>query len=244
MPSSTQDRLYRMFVAIAGEPSRFPVSSEVPVEDTTAVPAATVGSVVEREFARMAVVTGVASAVARGRLTEAAQPELVVNSPANLLPIISAIPAAGGAIGGVWQQAQNGEGGVGQTLETIASTVFQSALGLVPLVSGLIGLFGGGGDPAPPPLVKYAMPSPIEFQGAAWGSGVMNVDYDQSGRPRAYGNESAANSTRGAAGSPAITVNVQAMDARSFLDRSNDIAAAVRDAMLNLNSINDVVNDL
>ena len=44
--------------------------------------------------------------------------------------------------------------------------------------------------------------------------------------------------------SPQITVNVQAMDARSFMDRSNDIALAVRDAMLNLNSINDVVNDL
>jgi len=43
---------------------------------------------------------------------------------------------------------------------------------------------------------------------------------------------------------PQITVNVQAMDARSFLDRSGDIAAAVRNAMLNLNSINDVVNDL
>ena len=41
-----------------------------------------------------------------------------------------------------------------------------------------------------------------------------------------------------------ITVNVQAMDARSFMDRSGDIAMAVRDAMLNLNSINDVVNDL
>ena len=44
--------------------------------------------------------------------------------------------------------------------------------------------------------------------------------------------------------SPQITVNVQAMDARSFLDRSSDIALAVRDAMLNLNSINDVVNEL
>ena len=41
-----------------------------------------------------------------------------------------------------------------------------------------------------------------------------------------------------------ITVNVSAMDARSFLDRSGDIALAVREAMLNLNSINDVVNDL
>ena len=43
---------------------------------------------------------------------------------------------------------------------------------------------------------------------------------------------------------PQITVNVQAMDARSFMDRSSDIALAVRDAMLNLNAINDVVNEL
>jgi hypothetical protein len=41
-----------------------------------------------------------------------------------------------------------------------------------------------------------------------------------------------------------VTVNVQAMDSRSFLDRSGDIAAAVREAMLNMHSINDVVNDL
>ena len=74
------------------------------------------------------------------------------------------------------------------------------------------------------------------------------VDYGQSGTPRAYepqtqaatGSSPATQSTS----TPQITVNVQAMDARSFLDRSSDIAAAVREAMLNLNSINDVVNDL
>jgi len=54
----------------------------------------------------------------------------------------------------------------------------------------------------------------------------------------------------GSSGSPAsapapqITVNVQAMDSQSFLDHSNEIAQAVRAAMLNLNSITDVVNDL
>jgi hypothetical protein len=48
----------------------------------------------------------------------------------------------------------------------------------------------------------------------------------------------------GNAAAPQITVNVQAMDARSFMDRSNDIALAVRDAMLNMNAINDVVNEL
>lgn len=156
-------------------------------------------------------------------------------------------------------------------VESIASTVLKSGFGMVPLVSELLGLFGGGGSPAPAPLVKYAMPASINFEAADSGPGSSNVDTDQFGMPRAYSaagpggstpaNSPAATATGGVAAqsnsggnvgsgsgtpspSPQITVNVQAMDARSFLDRSSDIAAAVRDAMLNLNSINDVVNDL
>jgi len=34
------------------------------------------------------------------------------------------------------------------------------------------------------------------------------------------------------------------MDAQSFMDNSAQIAAAVRSAMLNMSSLNDVVNDL
>jgi hypothetical protein len=160
------------------------------------------------------------------------------------------------------------------TVESIASTVLKSGFGMVPLVSELLGLFGGGGSTAPAPLVKYAMPAAINFEAADSGSGSSNADTDQFGMPRAYSAGGAGGSTpasasigatsgtpgntatqtnnsgKGSSGTgapsapPQITVNVQAMDARSFLDRSTDIAAAVRDAMLNLNSINDVVNDL
>src|SRR5471030_3415050 len=139
------------------------------------------------------------------------------------------------------------------TIESIAGTVLKSGFGMVPLVSELLGLFGGGGSPAPAPLVKYAMPAAINFEAADSGSGTSNADTDQFGMPRAYSAggagassqaSGAASGTSGSSASPQITVNVQAMDARSFLDRSTDIAAAVRDAMLNLNSINDVVNDL
>jgi hypothetical protein len=139
------------------------------------------------------------------------------------------------------------------TIESIAGTVLKSGFGMVPLVSELLGLFGGGGSPAPAPLVKYAMPAAINFEAADSGSGTTNADTDQFGMPRAYSaggagastpTNGAASGTSGSTASPQITVNVQAMDARSFLDRSTDIAAAVRDAMLNLNSINDVVNDL
>ena len=116
--------------------------------------------------------------------------------------------------------------------------VLKSGLGIAPLVGGLISLFSGGSE-EPPPLVKYALPSAVNFQGAESGGQLTTADYDQMGMARAY-----APPQGGSAAGPAITVNVQAMDARSFLDRSGDIAAAVRDAMLNSNSINDVVNDL
>jgi hypothetical protein len=154
------------------------------------------------------------------------------------------------------------------TIESIAGTVLKSGFGMLPLVSELLGLFGGGGSTAPAPLVKYAMPAAINFEAADSGSGTSNADTDQWGMPRAYSaggagpgtqasspasgapgstatqNNNPGKGSTGAPVSPQITVNVQAMDARSFLDRSHDIAAAVRDAMLNSNSINDVVNDL
>jgi hypothetical protein len=38
-------------------------------------------------------------------------------------------------------------------------------------------------------------------------------------------------------------VQVQAMDSRSFLDHSDEIARAVREAMLNAHALNDVVNE-
>jgi hypothetical protein len=70
------------------------------------------------------------------------------------------------------------------------------------------------------------------------------------GNPRAAGGSSAtASSSAGASGQTEAapgqsTASVQTVDARWFLDHSSDIAAAVKNAMLNLNSINDVVSDL
>ena len=136
----------------------------------------------------------------------------------------------------------------GNAVVSAVSKVFTSGLGLVPLVSGLLGLFGGGGQETPPPLVKYAMPEKIYFQGADVGANMLSADYDQMGMPRGYSPApvAAASGTAAstAAMAPQISVNVQAMDSRSFLDHSTEIALAVRQAMLTLNSINDVVNDL
>jgi hypothetical protein len=123
---------------------------------------------------------------------------------------------------------------------------FESGFGLGGLASELFGLFGGGDSQPAPALSRYIMPNSLNFEAADTGNGIGNVDYDQTGMPRAYGvgqSGASGNPTPGTYG-PQITVNVQAMDSRSFLDRSTDIAAAVRNAMLNLNSINDVVSEL
>jgi len=109
-------------------------------------------------------------------------------------------------------------------------------LGLSSMISGLAGLFGGSDSAStPPPLTPYVQPLPIHLDAGfsdANGGSAFGVDAAQGGAPRAM--------TGGAA--PAqITVQVQALDSQSFLDHSNDIAMAVRQAMLETTVLNDVI---
>jgi hypothetical protein len=132
----------------------------------------------------------------------------------------------------------------GSVLDSVLG-VFKSGLGFSPLVKGIFSLFGGGDDTAAPqPLVKYALPPSVGFQAAEVGGQVVSADYDQTGGARGYRTAQAVAVGGGGQQAAQITVNVSAMDARSFMDRSGEIAAAVREAMLNLNSINDVVSEL
>jgi hypothetical protein len=143
--------------------------------------------------------------------------------------------------------------GGGVTAGSVAKTVLESGLGLIPLIGGLIGLFSGGGSESPAPLTKYVMPPSLDFQAADSGGALTSVSYDQMGTARSLGGSSTSaggsagsvSSGAGAVATPAqTTANAQTLDARWFMDHSADIAAAVRNAMLNSNSINDVVNDL
>jgi hypothetical protein len=105
-------------------------------------------------------------------------------------------------------------------------------LGLGPLISGLVGLFGGGGGQSEPaPLVPYIAPPAVKVSAGISSSatGAFAVDTTQGGAPRAV---------------PQITVQVQAMDSQSFLDHSNDIAMAVRQAMLESTTLNDVIREV
>ena len=154
----------------------------------------------------------------------------------------------GTILGGGYTQGQASSGGT--TVGSVLSTVVKNGLGMMPIVNGLLHLFGGGDAPEPPPLVKYSLPSPLAIQAATYGDRITSEDLDQFGFPRSYGQRSAASEapptsgTSSVAAAPQITVNVQAMDARSFLDRSTDIAAAVREAMLHSSSINDVISEM
>lgn len=222
MASTTQEMLFESFVAASGDQATNLDEIAASLTDV----ASQMGELLKSSEPQAASGGG-------GALAAAASGGGAAGSSGAAAGIVAAA-ASGAAV------AASGDGG-GSTVASIALTVLKSAFGLVPLVSGLLGLLGGGGSPAPPaPLVKYALPPPISFQAAETESGVSNADYDQAGRPRAY----SGGASSGNAGAPQITVNVQAMDARSFLDHSNEIALAVRDAMLNLNAINDVVNDL
>jgi hypothetical protein len=92
---------------------------------------------------------------------------------------------------------------------------------LSPIISGIASLFGGGSS-APPPLPIYTPPPPVSI------SGMLNA---------------AAPATPASQPAPAqqVTVYVNALDSQSFLDHSDDIANAVREAMLNMHPINGVI---
>jgi hypothetical protein len=121
---------------------------------------------------------------------------------------------------------------VGSTIGNVASGLLGGSLGLLsPIVSGIMSLFGGGSS-TPAPLTMYTPPPPISIDGFL--------------QPQSSSTNQSA-SQKGASGTPAapqVTVQVSAMDSQSFMDRASDIASAVREAMLNLHPINDVISNL
>jgi hypothetical protein len=129
----------------------------------------------------------------------------------------SALSAAGGAASSLL-----GGGGLGL---------------LSPLISGIASLFGGSSAPKPLPI--YTPPPPVAID-ATLNSAAP------SAATAATGAASPAPSTAGSsqAAPTQVTVNVNAMDSQSFMDHSDDIANAVREAMLNMHPINGVVASL
>jgi len=132
---------------------------------------------------------------------------------------------------------KGGGSSVASNVGNIASGLLGGALSFVPIISGLIGLFGGGGSRPTATSTPFALPPSVQSQAGLTGGSsgqIVPVDYGQYGQAR--GQTPSA--------SPQINIQVNAMDSQSFLDHSDEIAKAVREAMLSSHSLNDVIADL
>ena len=137
-------------------------------------------------------------------------------SSATLIPNSSSSSSAG------WQKyaSQLASGGAASILTGSYGTGTFGGFGLGPIVSGILGLFGSK-QKSPPVLQPLSLPGASHQTvhlggGSASASGPGNV----------------------------VHVHVKTMDSQSFMDRSNEIANAVKSAMLNSHSLNDVVSEV
>jgi hypothetical protein len=126
---------------------------------------------------------------------------------------------------------------VGSTVGSMASNILGGGLSLSPIISGLLSLFGGNDSQTLSAPGPFKLPTPVQYNAgltsASPGQGVP-VSFDAGGQPRSQASNPA----------PQVTVTVNAMDSQSFLDHSDQIASAVRQALLSSNSLNDVISDL
>lgn len=116
-----------------------------------------------------------------------------------------------------------------------AASVLGSGLFLSPLVSGLARLFGGREQSPSPTLPAFSRPEPLSISAAI---GVqadrpfVPLDASQDGTPRRV--ETTQN----------FNISIQALDSQSILDRSEDIALAVRRALLTSHSLGSVISEI
>jgi hypothetical protein len=101
--------------------------------------------------------------------------------------------------------------------------------GIVSIVSGFIGLFGGGKS-TPPPLVHFEAPA-SQNQTAFIGSATGPANWSESGT-------SAHTSSKG------IYTSGQESNVQSLQYQSAQIAQAVKQALLNSSSLNDVIAEI
>ena len=117
------------------------------------------------------------------------------------------------------------------TASTIAGGIFGQGSLLGPIVSGIMSLFGGGSSSPQPVLTPYVAPSPVQLET------VINSP-TTTGQGNTGQNTTAQNAT---ASAQTVQIQVNAMDSKSFVEHSDEIAEAVRQALLNSHSLGDVI---
>lgn len=121
------------------------------------------------------------------------------------------------------------------TAKNLASTL-GIGMFLSPLITGISKLFGGGKkEETLPVLTPVVRPAALNFDAAISSNApgrLTNYDYSQDGSPRPVISQ------------PQVTIQIQALDSQSLMDRSDDLARAVRQAMLQSSGLNDVISEL
>lgn len=128
----------------------------------------------------------------------------------------------------------------GSTAGTVLRTIGM-VTGVGPVITGLLKLFGGGGSAGEPLYspIPFSLPEQMSVEsGLAQDRSFVDIGYAAQGGPRALG--AMASPSR----APQIQIQVNAMDSRSFADHSEEIARAVREAMLRSHSLNDVIAEI
>jgi hypothetical protein len=120
-------------------------------------------------------------------------------------------------------------------------SLLKSGLGLAGLATQIARLFRGNRREEPAAVAEFREPASLALEVGNTANilaGFPRVERGQGGEARGVEPE------RRAVWQPQVTVNVNAMDSRSFLDHSGDIARAVREAMLHMHPVNDLISEL
>jgi hypothetical protein len=120
------------------------------------------------------------------------------------------------ASGGIASALSGGLGGIG---------------GLGSLISGIVGLFDGGKKSPPPPLVEFQLPASIDQ--SVYLTGGRTAVHQENVTGDAHGIYSTSMQT-GDSG----------LNGQSLRYQSTEIAAAVKNALLNSSSLNDVIAEI
>jgi len=154
------------------------------------------------------------------------------------IPAVASARVAAPSSAASASKSSSGGASVAKTLIRLAAPTPEAAFGLGSVVSSIVSLFSQSNQSTAAGPTVFSMPSPVAYQGAIHGAGstASEVRYNGSGAPQSVGG-------RGGSSGP-ITVTVNAIDSKSFLDHSDAIASAVQKAMLESHSLNSVVMDL
>jgi hypothetical protein len=125
------------------------------------------------------------------------------------------------------------------TAESASKTVAKFS-GISPVITGLFRLLGASGNDDESALpTPFALPRSVAVDsGLTADRSINSVSYGQQGAIRA------APAVQQVQQPSPVQITVQAIDSRSFLDHRDEIARAVREAILDSHSLNDVVAEI